>query len=258
MRKVELPRHAQRVLDAARGADDPTPVERARADAAARSALAAIGVKNLPPLAIAPDVRAVAQSGAAPVQRAGSRLIVQLGAGAVGSSIALVLLVHGLSRTTPAPVEPPARPSAAASQVTTDQPAIVAPAVSSSTGVQPTGESKITQASAGDRSAHSRSSTARAGDDALQAEVALISKASQLLQEQRFGDAARVLREHDRRFRHGALRLEREALFTLLLCRTGPSERARRESERFLRTAPDSVLAERIRAACVRDVEVAP
>src|SRR5262245_60542934 len=46
----ELSPNARRWLDAARDADDPTPEQRARADAAARLALAMHGLTDLPPL----------------------------------------------------------------------------------------------------------------------------------------------------------------------------------------------------------------
>jgi hypothetical protein len=66
------------------------------------------------------------------------------------------------------------------------------------------------------------------------------------------------LATHARRFPRGALREERIALGLLALCGTGQREQARRAIHRFMRTAPRSVVAQRVRAACDAQPEASP
>ncbi|HVY47597.1 MAG TPA: hypothetical protein VHB21_17025 [Minicystis sp.] len=67
------------------------------------------------------------------------------------------------------------------------------------------------------------------------------------------GDAHGSLAKLDElssRFEHGVLREERLAARVLALCAAGDQARARVEAERFLRAAPDSPHAARVRASC--------
>ncbi|KYF49516.1 hypothetical protein BE04_37450 [Sorangium cellulosum] len=69
----------------------------------------------------------------------------------------------------------------------------------------------------------------------------------------RAGDAGRalaLLEEHAAEFRAGTLRQERMAARVFALCALGRIDEARAEAARFLRDAPRSPLAERVRAAC--------
>jgi hypothetical protein len=62
--------------------------------------------------------------------------------------------------------------------------------------------------------------------------------------------ALRHLTEYDRRFGKGALEEERRAVAAIALCFANPGSEAKIQAERFLRTAPESPLAERVRSAC--------
>jgi hypothetical protein len=84
----------------------------------------------------------------------------------------------------------------------------------------------------------------------LELEVQLLGSANELIRAQRFDAAMRVLASHTRRFPHGALREEREALRALALCGLGSDERAQRAVRRFLDSSPHSVVAERVRTSC--------
>jgi hypothetical protein len=231
---AKLPPDAQRLLDAVRDAADPTPAERARADAALRTALAAHGVADLPALDAPPGAQPGPSSGAA--TGAG----VKLGAAAVAAATLALIAVQ--LRPAPDPPRPPvpaisARASAPAAPVTTEPAAEHA---------QPSTDRTAPQRVAGTRS------RARAADaDALQAEVRLIAEANALLNARRFADALGVLEAHARKFPRGALRAERAALRVLSLCGAGASAQALRERERFLHNEPGSLLAARVRDACV-------
>jgi len=68
------------------------------------------------------------------------------------------------------------------------------------------------------------------------------------------GNASRalvLLLQHERRFPSGVLSEERSAELVVTFCQLGRITEARQEAERFLRTAPQSALAPRVRASCV-------
>jgi len=91
--------------------------------------------------------------------------------------------------------------------------------------------------------------------DSLDPELTVLRLAQEDL---RAGLPARALRrlvEYNRRFGKGALEEERRAIAAIALCSVRPGPAARAESERFLQSAPDSPLAERVRAACEKSAE---
>jgi hypothetical protein len=87
------------------------------------------------------------------------------------------------------------------------------------------------------------------------AEVALLREAREALREGRPSRAIEVLGEHARRFPAGALAEERRAIRAIALCQASPGPGSRAEAESFLKSAPDSPLVERVRAACFDGAE---
>ncbi|MCH9686220.1 MAG: hypothetical protein K0V04_32605 [Deltaproteobacteria bacterium] len=101
----------------------------------------------------------------------------------------------------------------------------------------------------GARRPHSSSERTASVHD-LQAEVALIKKATAAKNEGRVQAGLAALREHGRRFAQGTLADERQVLLVELLCAAGRPDEARTRALRFLRMHPRSALAGRMRAAC--------
>jgi hypothetical protein len=69
--------------------------------------------------------------------------------------------------------------------------------------------------------------------------------------------ALRRLAEYDRRFGKGTLNEERRAVGAIALCQAHPGPAAQSQAERFLRAAPQSPLAGRVRSACQKSDESA-
>ena len=65
--------------------------------------------------------------------------------------------------------------------------------------------------------------------------------------------ALRRLAEYDRRFVKGTLDEERQAIEAIATCQIHPGPAAQARADRFLRRAPESPLAERVRVACRKD-----
>lgn len=86
---------------------------------------------------------------------------------------------------------------------------------------------------------------------ALAAEAEALARAQAAIQD---GEAAAALDElaaYARRFPHGVLREEHDALRAIALCSDGRSREGRGEAQAFLRARPASALAERVRGACL-------
>ncbi|HMI90619.1 MAG TPA: hypothetical protein VK509_04610 [Polyangiales bacterium] len=260
---AELSPEARALLAAAAGADDPTPEQRSRADAAARLALALHGATDLPPLDPA-RTHGGAANGANGAS--GANATAKLGTAASGWKLALgaaALIAAALLGTrAPQPRPQPAQQYAKRIELPEPQPAAqaIAQAETAVPADQPKTQRSTSaiparlQAEASTRSADARApARARPAAQAtptLQAEVELIASANGLIRARRFAEAEDVLATHARRHPHGALREERAALAVLVLCETGSHERALGAMQRFLRSAPQSVLAQRVRAAC--------
>lgn len=137
----ELPPHARALLDAARDADDPTPAERARADARARQTLAQHGVHDLP----SPAQQTA--SAAAGSTRFGVWLKTGLGGAAL---IAAALGLHALhserSLRAPATVEPSRSERSAPAEPVSSRDRAAGPAAPSSPGVSGAGSGEQPQA----------------------------------------------------------------------------------------------------------------
>ncbi len=88
-------------------------------------------------------------------------------------------------------------------------------------------------------------------EDPLNAEVALLARAREELRLGRPARALDTLAEYDRRFGKGVLGEERRAIAAIATCQATPGPAARAQAEAFVRFAPSSPLAERVRATCI-------
>ena len=86
--------------------------------------------------------------------------------------------------------------------------------------------------------------------DSLDPELTALRQAQEDLRAGVPAQALRRLAEYDRRFGNGTLNQERQAIGAIALCQVHPGPAAQVQAERFLRAAPESPLAERVRAAC--------
>ena len=86
--------------------------------------------------------------------------------------------------------------------------------------------------------------------DSLDPELTVLRQAQEDLHAGLPAQALRRLAEYDRRFGKGTLNEERQAIGAIALCQVHPGPAAQAQAERFLRAAPQSPLAERVRAAC--------
>ncbi len=254
----ELRDDARALLEAARTAHDPSPARRAQADGVVRAALASYGV-NVPPLgAPSPPPWDAALEGAKHAARpaaSGAAGAAKLGAGVLVLCAGAWLGVGAYQRTStpaadpPSPVAavatPPAIPvgpavAVVAAPAAEPAPApIVAAVPSRHAPVEPV-RSRLRATRQRERDSHAH----------VDAELRLIAQADAELRAEHFDAALSTLALHARSFPKGALRDERAALRVLSLCGKQPGPQALRERERFLRTAPQSVLTARVNAAC--------
>jgi hypothetical protein len=93
------------------------------------------------------------------------------------------------------------------------------------------------------------------GLDSLDQELAVLRQAQEDLRAGLPAQALRRLAEYDRHFGKGALEEERRAVAAIALCQANPGPAAQAQAERFLRTAPESPLAERVRSACRKSAD---
>jgi hypothetical protein len=92
--------------------------------------------------------------------------------------------------------------------------------------------------------------------NSLDPELTVLRQAQEDLRAGLPAQALRRLAEYDRRFGKGALDQERRAIEAIALCQAHPGPAAQAQAERFLRAAPESPLAERVRSACKRSDEI--
>lgn len=269
---AKLSPEARAWLDAARGADDPTPEQRARADAAARIALAMHGMTDMPRLegSVPRHPPAAAPAGAGRLGSAlGSKLLAGAGLAAVlaGGLIAWRALQPAAEPAPSAHTTHPlaAAPAKAAVSAAPPEPLpalavqhrVSAPTPRTHADRHRSGASRRRDRLTWQRDGASRqrdvltpTAHTHAHDADLQAEVALLTAANSAIRAEHMSEATRLLTDHAGRFPRGALREERRALELIVLCGHGPSERAAEAVQSFLRSAPQSVLAQRVRAAC--------
>jgi hypothetical protein len=86
--------------------------------------------------------------------------------------------------------------------------------------------------------------------DPLNPELTVLRQAREDLRAGLPAQALRRLNDYDYRFGKGALEEERRAVAAIALCQVDPGPAAKAQAEQFLRTAPESPLAERVRSAC--------
>jgi hypothetical protein len=91
--------------------------------------------------------------------------------------------------------------------------------------------------------------------DSLDPELTVLRQAQEDLRVGLPAQALRRLAEYDRRFGKGTLNEERRAIGAIALCQAHPGPAAQAQAERFLRAAPQSPLAERVRSACQKSDE---
>jgi len=84
----------------------------------------------------------------------------------------------------------------------------------------------------------------------LDPELTVLRQAQEDLRAGLPAQALRRLTDYDRRFGKGALEEERRAIAAIAFCQVDPGPAAKAQAERFLRTAPESPLVERVRTAC--------
>jgi hypothetical protein len=116
----------------------------------------------------------------------------------------------------------------------------------------PAGISVETLPKQADEQAPSRgrpSATAGSSGD-LDAELRIIAAAQKSLKAGNAEEALSHLGEHEQRFPHGILSLERAGVRTIALCQAGRTNEGRAAAKSYLRQAPNSVLEKRIRVAC--------
>lgn len=238
----ELPPNARAFLDAAASSDGPSPAERARADAGLRAALRERGVYGLPPLP------AAAPSPAARVASSSALKLAAIGLSLLGAAAIAVIAPRPEPRASqpPAPVQP------------SQPPPPVAPAPEPAPNHEPDVDPPTAREPRARSTPRARTQRAALDDGPLQRELRLVAATNELLRQQRFTDALQLLDAGERDMHTFVLREERSALRILALCGRARDERALRESERFLRTSPQAVLAARVRAACQTNPGEAP
>jgi len=84
----------------------------------------------------------------------------------------------------------------------------------------------------------------------LDAELRVLRHAREDLRAGLPGDAYRRLVDYDRSHGNGGLAQERQALSAIALCQWRPGLEAQARAAAFLRDAPESPLADRVRSAC--------
>jgi hypothetical protein len=252
MENDDLPPSARGLLDVARNADDPTPADRARIDAAFAERLRALGMT-------APAAHEAARAGSA-APAAGAGTAGKIAAAVVGAGIIALALIHQQHGGPPAPARAPHAPSIAATpSVSTSPPEVPAraapapreePRAIESTPSATPGRSRRSSTPA--RRARSTNAGAElsAPSDSLRDEVALLEAANAALRSHRFAAALRALALHEQRFADGALREERLGMRVLALCGMGDYAAGSAARLRFLRDAPHAVLARKVAQAC--------
>ncbi len=225
MSQAELGEQARALIEATRGAYEPTASNRARVRWRVEGALST-----------------AAKAGGAPRwRRPVAALLAAAGVlGGVGGAAALVWRAERAAPSVPVPspaetdaarATAPAGPATPAGHVAAPASAAVPEGTAPSTPSRP-------------------ASRGRAPGD-LSAETALIASAQAATNRGQAARALELLDEYDRRFERGALGEERAAARVFALCSAGRHAAARTEAARFLARWPRSPQAPRVGQACV-------
>jgi hypothetical protein len=215
---------ARALVEAGRGAQRPTALDRERIQNALKSRL---GAGAFEPSGGATPSSSVAGSSAALVSG------VVLGIAVLGGALFLAARV---------PSSPERAPEIAPS-------AISAPQVLPEASTAPSEAALPLSASASPPPSEAPAATVRSKQDRLAREVALLSSATKSLNAGRPAEALKVLDEHQRKFPGGLLAEERRAARAQALCSLGRVAEARSE---LARLAPRSPAAARAQQVCDR------
>jgi hypothetical protein len=254
----DLGPEARSLLEAARGADAPTRADRARIKHAVALRVATVGAASMA------AGGAVAMTLATKVTVAALTVAV-LGGGSASlwawkaHTAAPPAVLHPTTPRRSASRTPPARPFS--SVAAPEAPAVVEeprpkpqpPEVRRREAVR--GETRPAETA---RASVVPSAPApRPALDSLDPELTLLRQAQDDLRVGVPAQALRRLAEYDRRFGKGTLNEERRAIGAIALCQAHPGSAAQAQAERFLRAAPQSPLAGRVRSACQKSDETA-
>lgn len=87
-------------------------------------------------------------------------------------------------------------------------------------------------------------------DNTILLEMILIQKANKALRANNPAGAMKHLREHETQFKNGAMRIEREGLKVVTLCKQGNLTKGKQAKARFLKRSPNSPVAIQVRNSC--------
>jgi hypothetical protein len=240
----DLSREAREIIDAARGADDPTPHDQQRV----RSALyAQLGI----PAAGIPGSTAAGSTAASTAASSALILKLVLSAILIGALATAGYLWLGGSDDH--------RPNVAAQSSVHPEPAAPeAPNVSkapveASVHPEPAAPEapRVSKAPAAAKPPR-KSRTPSSSLEDLLAEKALIDAARRALASANGGAALEALDQHASEFPRGQLASERAGTRVLALCELGRTADARREAGRFLARYPQHPMTARVRSSCAQ------
>jgi len=227
--QANLGQQARALIEATRGAYEPTASNRAQVRWRVESALAAAAKASGAPRWRRPLVGVLAAAGVL---------------GGVGGAAALVWRAE--RTTSSAPVPPPAASAAARPGTIAGAAAPAVEVATPASTTAPRGAAPSTAARPAPRG--------RAPAE-LSAETALIASAQAATNRGQAERALALLDEYDRRFERGALAEERAAARVFALCTAGRHAAARGEAARFLERWPRSPQAARVRRACAPEAK---
>ena len=230
----DLKSATQALLDLGRFGDDPTDAAVAQNQAALAKRL---GVAALGAGAITGSTAKVAafSAGASMTLKAAFLSGALLIAG--GFTWQVIARSHGISGNGEHPV-----PAQIAAVVSVAPPVVLPAAAASLVLVTPAdAPAPVMRAAPSARPSSARS---------IKGELELVRAAQQALNRGEPQAALALLAEHAQKFPSGALREDREALRVFALCRMGNAGAARTVADSFIRRAPQSPFADRVRGAC--------
>lgn len=247
----DLSREAQAIIDAARGADDPSPGDHQRVRAAVYAELGIPGAG-----AAASGHGATASSASATGLTTSLVLKLVLGVVLVGGLVAGGVALFRSSAPAPtvseASVDPIARPESteplATAPTSPAPPRIPSEArrEAATESKEPAPEATRTKPRTPPRAPAPAPTTL----ETLRAEKALIDEASRALAAGDGATAMAALDRHARQFPRGQLASERMGTRVLALCAQGRTADAARDAQRFLARYPRHPMAARVRASC--------
>lgn len=230
----ELDARSRAIVEAARAGDTPSRADRDRIKKAVLLQLAAGAVVS---------AGAAGSTAAATFSFAAKIGLTVLAVSVAGGGVATYVAVrdhHQAATSGPAGARRtmPARPEPAAEPTMPPEAPVVPPA-----SAKPRRPEKT-------RRAETLKEEAVPAQDSLGAEVDVLKRARQELRLGRPAEALRVLADYGRLFGEGTLGEERRALSAIAACQARPGPTAHAAAAAFLRSAPHSPLAERVRVVC--------